>query len=40
MVILAKLSDNFGRKTVLLTSVAIFAIASGGCGAAQTLEQL
>ncbi|KAF2471879.1 putative multidrug resistance protein fnx1 [Lindgomyces ingoldianus] len=40
MVVLAKLSDSFGRKTVLVTSLALFTIFSGACGAAQTMNQL
>jgi MFS family permease len=40
MVIVAKLSDVFGRKTVLIISTVDFVIASGACGAAQTMVQL
>jgi len=36
----AKLSDIAGRKYVLLTSLAIFTLFSGLCGAAQTMDQL
>ena len=34
------LSDRVGRKTVFLVSVAGFTLASGLCGAAQTLSQI
>lgn len=40
MIILAKLSDMFSRKIVLLLSVFIFTLFSGGCAAAQTMVQL
>lgn len=40
MVILAKLSDLIGRKTVLVASLAVFTLFSGICGAAQTMTQL
>lgn len=40
MVILAKLSDSVGRKTVLLACLALFTIFSGVCGVAQTINQL
>ncbi|KAI8943272.1 hypothetical protein NX059_001292 [Plenodomus lindquistii] len=40
MVILAKLSDSIGRKSVLMASLLLFIIFSGACGAAQTLNQL
>ena len=36
----AKVSDIVGRKTCLITSIIIFIIASGACGAAQTMTQL
>src|ERR1700692_4997852 len=35
-----KLSDLYGRKPFLLVGVALFAIASALCGAAQTMTQL
>jgi MFS family permease len=40
MVVLAKLSDIIGRKTVLISCLAVFTIFSGACGAAQTMNQL
>ncbi|THV49260.1 hypothetical protein BGAL_0204g00150 [Botrytis galanthina] len=39
-IIWSKLSDVFGRKSCIITSVFIFVIFSGGCGAAQTITQL
>ncbi|KAI1254222.1 hypothetical protein MGN70_004618 [Eutypa lata] len=40
LVIFAKLSDIFGRKLILLVVILIFAVFSGACGAAQSIEQL
>ncbi|KAI9151238.1 Efflux pump FUS6 [Paramyrothecium foliicola] len=40
IVIFAKLSDIFGRKLVYLISIVSFTIFSGGCAAAQTMNQL
>ncbi|XDG03758.1 hypothetical protein ABKA04_003373 [Annulohypoxylon sp. FPYF3050] len=40
MIIVAKSSDLFGRKTVLLLSMFIFTIFSGSCVAAKTMVQL
>lgn len=40
MIILAKLSDVLGRKTVLLFSLVVFTVFSGGCAASQTMIQL
>ncbi|KAF2690332.1 putative multidrug resistance protein fnx1 [Lentithecium fluviatile CBS 122367] len=40
LVILAKLSDQLGRKTILIACLAVFTIFSGACGAAQTMDQL
>ncbi|KAH9886888.1 putative multidrug resistance protein fnx1 [Xylariomycetidae sp. FL2044] len=40
IVISAKFSDLFGRKTLFLISEATFVIASAACGASQTLTQL
>lgn len=40
MIVLAKLSDVFGRKTMLLFSTFMFTVFSGGCAAAQTMVQL
>ncbi|RDA88664.1 hypothetical protein CP532_4033 [Ophiocordyceps camponoti-leonardi (nom. inval.)] len=40
IVICAKLSDIFGRKPVFIASIAIFAVFSAGCAAAQTMAQL
>lgn len=37
---MARLSDALGRKTVVVTSFAIFLAASMGCAAAATLDQL
>ena len=39
-IVLARFSEVFGRKLLIITSVAIFAAFSAGCGAAQTLTQL
>ncbi|KAF2706371.1 MFS general substrate transporter [Pleomassaria siparia CBS 279.74] len=36
----AKSSDVFGRKTCIISSLIIFIIFSGGCAAAQTINQL
>ncbi len=38
--ILGKLSDNWGRRALLLPGLVVFVIASLGCGFAQTLTQL
>jgi MFS family permease len=40
MIVLAKLSDVVGRKTILQVSLVIFTVFSGGCAAAQTMIQL
>ena len=40
LIVYAKLSDIFGRKSFLLLAIAIFVVFSGACGAAQTIEQL
>ncbi|KAI0388600.1 drug resistance transporter [Xylariaceae sp. FL0594] len=40
LVIVAKLSDIFGRKKTYLTVLLIFIAFSGGCGGAQTMVQL
>ncbi|KAI1179865.1 drug resistance transporter [Nemania sp. FL0916] len=40
MVILAKLSDVVGRKSIVLFCLATFTVFSGACAAAQTLVQL
>lgn len=40
LVISAKLSDLFGRKSSLITAILIFIIFSGACGASQTIVQL
>ncbi|KAI9643296.1 hypothetical protein NHQ30_007913 [Ciborinia camelliae] len=40
MVIFAKLSDLFTRKSVFTTSIAIFTVFSGACGASKTMTQL
>ncbi|KAK9413398.1 putative Major facilitator superfamily (MFS) profile domain-containing protein [Seiridium unicorne] len=40
VIIISKLSDIFGRKTILITVVILFAIFSAACGAAQTIDQL
>jgi EmrB/QacA subfamily drug resistance transporter len=34
------LGDLFGRRIIFLSGVAIFAVASGGCGLSQTINQL
>lgn len=36
----AKVSDITGRKPAIMASLAIFVVASGLCGASQTLTQL
>ncbi|KAL9046690.1 MAG: hypothetical protein Q9206_007015 [Seirophora lacunosa] len=40
LIILARLSDIFGRKTLILFTNLIFIAFSAGCGVAQTLTQL
>ncbi|KAI1171984.1 putative efflux pump antibiotic resistance protein [Nemania sp. FL0916] len=40
VIILAKLSDIFGRKPILLASALVFAIFSGACAASTTLVDL
>lgn len=40
LIIFAKLSDIFGRKSLLLTALFIFLVFSSACGAAQTMPQL
>jgi MFS family permease len=40
IVVSAKLSDLFGRKTVLMTMIALFTAFSAGCALAQTITQL
>ncbi|KAK7750375.1 hypothetical protein SLS62_007674 [Diatrype stigma] len=40
IVIFAKLSGIFGRKTIYATTIAIFVVASAACGGAQTFVQL
>ncbi|KAJ4350433.1 uncharacterized protein N0V89_009054 [Didymosphaeria variabile] len=40
IIVWAKLSDIFGRKTCSVASLAIFTIFSGACGGAQTMTQL
>ncbi|RAH65665.1 MFS general substrate transporter [Aspergillus aculeatinus CBS 121060] len=40
LVISAKFSDVFGRKSSLLVAIFLFVVFSGACGAAQTMEQL
>ena len=38
--IIGKLSDMFGRKSFMLTGIAIFVVSSAACGAAPTMEAL
>ena len=38
--IFGKLSDSYGRRALLLPALALFIVASMGCGFAQTLPQL
>src|SRR5438094_1661159 len=38
--IIGKLSDQLGRKSVFLSGIALFVVASAVCGAAQTMDQL
>ena len=40
MITWAKLSDIFGRKQTIITSVLIFIVFSAGCGGSKTLDQL
>ncbi|KAI1347995.1 drug resistance transporter [Xylaria sp. FL0043] len=40
LVIVAKLSDIFGRKKTYLAALLIFSAFSGGCGGSQTIVQL
>ncbi|KAK8039562.1 hypothetical protein PG993_007973 [Apiospora rasikravindrae] len=40
VVIVAKMSDIFGRKPVYVLSILMFTIFSGGCAAAKTMPQL
>lgn len=40
LVITAKISDLFGRKSSLLVAVGFFIVFSGACGGAQTITQL
>ncbi|KAJ5712783.1 MFS general substrate transporter [Penicillium malachiteum] len=40
LVVCAKLSDIFGRKTCMITSLGIFVVFSAACGGAQTMTQL
>lgn len=40
IVIIARISDVLGRKSMLLSSLLVFTIFSGACGAAQTITQL
>ncbi|KAH8688678.1 major facilitator superfamily domain-containing protein [Phaeosphaeriaceae sp. PMI808] len=40
LIIWAKLSDIFGRKFTLMACLGIFTLFSGGCAAAQTMNQL
>lgn len=40
LIILAKLSDIFGRKPVMVFVIVIFTIFSIACGVAQTLPEL
>lgn len=40
IIVFAKISDVFGRKSMLLITTVTFAIFSGACGAAQSMDQL
>ncbi|PVH92041.1 MFS multidrug transporter-like protein [Periconia macrospinosa] len=40
LIIIAKLSDIFGRKPILIPVFTIFIVFSAACGAAQSIEQL
>jgi len=40
LVIWAKMSDIFGRKSPLILAIFVFAVFSAACGAAQTMTQL
>lgn len=40
IIVFAKMSDVFGRKSMLLITTVTFAIFSGACGAAQSMNQL
>jgi MFS family permease len=40
IIIWAKISDIFGRKSAAIATMTIFVLFSAGCGAAQTMTQL
>ncbi|KAL8785687.1 MAG: hypothetical protein Q9213_003246 [Squamulea squamosa] len=40
LIIIAKLSDIFGRKPLMMSTIVIFLVFSAGCGAVKTLSQL
>ncbi|KAI0405659.1 putative efflux pump antibiotic resistance protein [Xylaria palmicola] len=40
MIIWSKLSDVIGRKVTFITTMFLFVVFSGGCGASQTISQL
>jgi len=40
IIIWAKLSDIFGRKTLAILALFLFTVFSGACGASQTMDQL
>lgn len=40
IIVFAKISDVFGRKSMLLITTVTFAIFSGACAAAQSMDQL
>lgn len=40
IIVFAKMSDVYGRKSMLLTTTILFTIFSAACGASQTMDQL
>ena len=40
LIIWAKMSDLWGRRSVTLSTIAIFTLFSAGCGAARTMDEL
>jgi MFS family permease len=40
MIVWSKLSDIIGRKVTFITTMALFVVFSGACGASKTINQL
>ncbi|KAL8650356.1 MAG: hypothetical protein Q9226_005182 [Calogaya cf. arnoldii] len=40
LIIIAKLSDIFGRKPAFMSTIVVFVVFSAGCGGVKTLDQL